>query len=308
TSNITSYNVNVANALPVVSPISGTNQVIPGQVEAISAAFTDTGILDTHTASINWGDNNTTPGTVTESHGSGTASGSHTYAIPGIYTIALTVTDKDGGASTQTFVVTVTRSDFILNPTASGALNLSGGASINLPGVVVVDSSSNSALVVSGSASITATRIDVVGKVSASTTGTLSPTPHTGASPVPDPLAALAVPSAGPNQGVVNLGGSNSLTIDPGVYSRITVSGGARLTMNPGVYIITGGGFTASGGTVSGSGVMIYNAGSNFPNGGGNFSGVNVSGSASVTLTPPTSGPYTGVVIFQARDNTRTMA
>ena len=43
--------------------------------------------------------------------------------------------------------------------------------------------------------------------------------------PVADPLAGLAVPSAGTSNGAVNLGGSSSKTINPGVYSQITVSG-----------------------------------------------------------------------------------
>jgi hypothetical protein len=240
-SNTTNYTVNVANALPVVGAITGTTQVVPGQVETVSAAFTDTGVLDTHTATINWGDGNTTAGTVTETHGSGTATGSHTYAIPGTFVITLTITDKDGGAASRTFVVTVSRSVFVLNSTASGALTLSGGASINLPGVVEVNSNSTSAIQIGGNSSITATRIDVVGSVNANGTPTLSPAPHTGASPVSDPMAALAAPTTGTNRGSVNLSGSNSLTIDPGIYSQIAVSGNVRLTMNPGVYIITGG-------------------------------------------------------------------
>src|SRR5262249_53803820 len=82
-----------------------------------------------------------------------------------------------------------------------------------------------------------------------------------------------------------------------------------HLTMNPGVYIIAGGGFsTSSNATVSGTGVVIYNAGSNFPNPGGNFGGIGISGSGTINLTAPDSGPYSGVVIFQARDNTRALS
>ena len=60
-----------------------------------------------------------------------------------------------------------------------------------------------------------------------------------------------------------------SLTINPGVYAQVNVSGG-KLIMSAGVYIISGGGFAVtSSGSVTGAGVMIYNTGSNFPSSGG---------------------------------------
>ena len=79
--------------------------------------------------------------------------------------------------------------------------------------------------------------------------------------------------------------------------------------MNPGVYVIAGGGFTISGNAaVIGSSVLIYNAGSSFPASGGNFGGVSLSGNGPSRLTAPTTGPYAGVLLFQSRDNTRALA
>ena len=41
-------------------------------------------------------------------------------------------------------------------------------------------------------------------------------------------------------------------------------AGNARLTLNPGIYVIAGGGISVTGNaSVTGTGVMIYNAGSN---------------------------------------------
>jgi PKD repeat protein len=68
-----------------------------------SASFTDVGVLDTHTAVWNWGDGTTSNATLTESNGSGSVFDSHTYTTAGVYAITLTVTDNNGGATTQTF-------------------------------------------------------------------------------------------------------------------------------------------------------------------------------------------------------------
>ena len=65
----------------------------------------------------------------------------------------------------------------------------------------------------------------------------------------------------------VNNGQSKTLT--PGVYEDISISSGATVTFNPGVYIISptknNQGFKMSGGSnVTGNGVMFYITGSNY--------------------------------------------
>ena len=71
----------------------------------------------------------------------------------------------------------------------------------------------------------------------------------------------------------------------------VSVSGTGQLTLNPGIYIIKGGGFSVSGGArVTGNGVLIYNAGSNFPGTGGTFGQVVLSGNGNISLTPMTTG------------------
>ena len=78
--------------------------------------------------------------------------------------------------------------------------------------------------------------------------------------------------------------------------------------MNSGIYIIEGGGFTVSGNaSVTGSGVMIVNAGSKYPTTGGTYGSITLSGNGSYNLSPPTSGTYAGIVIFQTRDNTKAL-
>ena len=125
-------------------------------------------------------------------------------------------------------------------------------------------------------------------------------------------LAAAALPSPSTagmtNYGSFSLGGNSSATIQPGIYSSISVSGNARLTMAGGIYIIEGGGFSvADNASVTGSGVMIVNGGSNYPGTGGTYGGITQGGNATINLSPLTSGPYAGIVLFQPPDNTKTI-
>lgn len=101
---IASALVQVANVAPTLSEISAPlDPVQINQAVSASAGFTDPGVLDTHTALWDWGDGTTAAGTVTETNGSGSVADSHTYTLPGVYRIGLTVTDKDGGTAESFF-------------------------------------------------------------------------------------------------------------------------------------------------------------------------------------------------------------
>jgi hypothetical protein len=93
-------------AVPTASP-SGPQPV--GASIQISANFTDPSLNQTHTCSINWDDGATTPGAVSEPSGvnPGTCQGTHTYNLPGVYTVVVTVTDicNSSGESRYEFVV-----------------------------------------------------------------------------------------------------------------------------------------------------------------------------------------------------------
>ena len=221
-----------------------------------------------------------TPGGVALS--SGTATFSTTSLAAGNHTIKATYSG-DGNFLTSygtAGTVTIGQTIFVLDPSAGGALSLSGNASINIAGGVYVDSSSSTALSASGNASIKASVIDVHGGVQKSGNASFSPAPVTGAASVADPLASLPQPSTSglTNYGSESLSGNSSATIKPGIYSAISVSGNASLTLSSGTYIIEGGGFSVSGNaSVSGSGVMIVNAGSNYANGpGGTYGSISL--------------------------------
>jgi Ca2+-binding RTX toxin-like protein len=73
----------------------------------LSAAFTDAGVLDVHSATIDWGDGTTSAATIDEADGAGTAAASHAYAQGGIYTATITLLDGDGGAAVATVSIYV---------------------------------------------------------------------------------------------------------------------------------------------------------------------------------------------------------
>jgi Bacterial Ig-like domain (group 3)/MBG domain (YGX type) len=300
---LNNYIITYINGTLTVNPapltITANNDSKPfGTVKTFSpTAFTQTGLVTVNGDTITG---------VTE-----TSAGAPAPAPVGTYPI---VPSAATGNRLNNYIITyvsgtltVNQSIIVLDPTAGGALSLSGNAVITLAGGVFVDSSSSSAFTESGNAKIKAPVIDVHGGVQKSGNASVSPTPIMGAASLPDPLVSLASPGTSglTNHGSENLSGNSSATIQPGIYSGINVSGNAKLTMNSGLYIIEGGGFSVSGNSsVSGSGVTIFNAGSKYPSTGGTYGSINLSGNGTFSLSPPTTGAYAGVVIFQPADNT----
>ncbi|HUY32931.1 MAG TPA: PKD domain-containing protein [Pirellulales bacterium] len=256
-----------------------------------------------------------TPSSVTSAAAS---SGVATYSslalnLSGTYTLSA----GDGsltGATSAPFAITPNTGLLLLDPTGQGALNVNGSGSFSLSGLgaIVVDSSSAGAVNVAGHGAISASELDITGApgVANDGTGTVQGVVNAGVAATADPLASLPAPAQPATVGTaVNYSGT--VTLQPGTYvGGIHVSGTSNVTLISGIYYLEGGGFVVSGGaTVTGNGVMLYNA---TGNGGDNgldetngqndgAGGIHVRGNASVTLTPPTSGTYEGVAIFQAR-------
>lgn len=109
--------VEVANGDPTVQ-VAGRGTVAEGVASGIDVTWTDPGQNDSHQVVVDWGD-----GTVTSADhpsldivggGRDLADGSrrlgaqHTYADGGTYTVAVTVTDDDGGSGTASTTLEVT--------------------------------------------------------------------------------------------------------------------------------------------------------------------------------------------------------
>jgi len=241
-----------------------------------------------------------------------------THTAAGICADTWTFTDATGNYSTKAGTVTdsitmpVADAGYIL--TASGVgVNATGSATVSLPGGLFVDSTSATAITASGAAQVeVGGNLQVAGGVSLSgsaRTGTVGHAPPPG-----DPLAALPTPSLSglTSRGAATVGGATATTFQPGIYTSITVSGNAHVTLAAGTYIILGGGLTVSGaGSVTGdsTGVFIFNAGSQY-NGttdGGTYGAITLGGSGYVNLKPASSGTYAGILIFQSRTNSKVL-
>jgi subtilisin-like proprotein convertase family protein len=107
-----STEVVVANAAPVVGPITGlpAEPIAVGTAVTISASFTDAGTADTHTSTVQWRvGGSLVPATVSEENGSGVVTA--TAILPaGVHSVTLTVTDNSGASTvvssgTQSVVV-----------------------------------------------------------------------------------------------------------------------------------------------------------------------------------------------------------
>ncbi len=205
----------------------------------------------------------------------------------------------------------------VLDPTDNNTLDLTAQGDVTVTGggaIVVNSTSANGGATLTSSGNATATNINLSGpKYNQSNSGTLKGTVNYNVPQTPDPLASLPEPSqpASPsplptgydNNNGINYSGSANIDLYPGYYGGINITGSGSATLHansdgsPGIYYIGSHGFsmTNSGG-ISGSNVLVYSAGT------GNIS---LTGSGSLNLTPPTSGIYKGISLFQERSSNK---
>lgn len=106
---VSTRTVNVADA-PLTVQARGLGGVAGKAVSGPVASFIDAdpaGPSSQFTATINWGDGTTTPGTIVHGSAGYTVDGSHVYSRAGTYTASVTVSDPGGSRSTATENVTM---------------------------------------------------------------------------------------------------------------------------------------------------------------------------------------------------------
>ena len=179
-----------------------------------------------------------------------------------------------------------------LDPSSSNAALFSGSSDVELTGCSVMANSIDSdAIKLQGSARL---RVDCLISAGGMDLGngavkTVCATPITQALPADDPFVDVPTPpSSRPCQN------AKSTTLQPGTYCNgLSLSGNVSLA--PGIYVIEDGDFKVNANAhVHGEGVTIYLAGT---------SRVSINGNATVQLSAPTSGPYSGILFFGDRSN-----
>lgn len=201
---------------------------------------------------------------------------------------------------------------YVLDPTGSNALVADSGTSISTD-CRAIDESNSSSSAQCTSSTVTAPVVALVGDGTASNCSVNGTLQLNAGMPRPaDPLSSLAkppVPTCGASaQGSVLHGSPSALTLsgtatlyaDHAYCGGITITNGAKVTFQPGVYVLGSG--TSPGGlsidvgaTVTGRGVTFYNYGSSGPI----LFGYTSFSSGGVTLVAPSSGTYSGVLFFQ---------
>lgn len=182
-----------------------------------------------------------------------------------------------------------------LNRSASRAIDVTGNASMNLAGCdVASNSTAADALHVWGSADLKADCAMTVGGIANNGGLNLSTCPGgmSGARAVDDPYGDLETPT--PQGPCISTSSYNGASLTAGYYCNGLSLKGSD-TLAPGVYYVSGGDFTVNGNAyVTGSGVTIYLSGS---------ARVSINGSATLRLSAPTSGTYSGILFYGDRSS-----
>jgi hypothetical protein len=190
------------------------------------------------------------------------------------------------------------------------ALQFQGNSTVSMPNCIAAsNSNADISAIVSGSSILNAETLytvggyDVRGNAELNTTST----PITGGTALQDPYASLADPSfSGCTQTGYQAPNNSSGTptqIYPGVYClgsnrSFKFGSQANVHLNPGVYYVDRGSFDVSGGAqITGTGVTIILTSST----GSNYATVSVNANTSVNLSAPTSGAYSGMLMYQDR-------
>jgi hypothetical protein len=187
-----------------------------------------------------------------------------------------------------------------LDPSASAAVKIQGSTDVGLTGcVIAANSNSSTAVDRGGAALLKAACINTVGGTSGISSNSNvqldCAAPMENQYPSFDPLKGMQPPSYSTCNDVPN--GKNK-TLSYGRYCNKQLSG--DIVLGPGNYVLDGGGINLGGnGSLKGTGVTIFLIN------GAEFS---VNGNELVQLTPPTSGTYAGITIFQEKSNTNTIS
>lgn len=188
-----------------------------------------------------------------------------------------------------------------LDASAPSSIKITGTANVTLLGCSAVSNSvASTSFSVSGSGNIVADCASAAGGISSTPAGiilTECAAPRERIAPLPDPYADVAEPSvSGSCKKPDKFGGNPAAihNITPGRYCGLDMK--RTVNLAPGTYVIDGGDLSISStALVNGSGVTFFLT---------NGATLDINGAASVNVSAPTSGPYSGLVVFADRSGT----
>ncbi|TPI70739.1 pilus assembly protein [Mesorhizobium sp. B3-1-3] len=185
-----------------------------------------------------------------------------------------------------------------LDQNADGAVSLQGSTNVAMSGcVIAANSDAADAVSRGGSAIVSAGCVSTVGGTQGLTppSATLScGAPQENQYASFDPLADVVPP---PYTLCLPVPNGKTITLSPGTYCDKTLSG--NITLNPGTYIMRNVTIKPGGnGSLSSQGVTIFLM---------ENSQLIINANEQVNLSPPASGPYAGITIYQARGNTQAL-
>lgn len=109
----------VANVAPIIMTLNVPSTVQAGSLFAVEANLSDPGLQDTFTATWDWGNGQTSPGTISNR----SVTGAYAYPAAGTFTITLIVTDKDGGQGSGATAIEVTLPVVVANAGPDRSVN-----------------------------------------------------------------------------------------------------------------------------------------------------------------------------------------
>lgn len=183
----------------------------------------------------------------------------------------------------------------VLDPVKKNSFELKGkGSALTVKGDVIINSKNNRAAQVGKKAQVKAQHFVVSGGLEKNSRKFVDADVSTGAAPSPDPLSSLPIPVKGSQLNPAAFKSSSSgydvYNLVPGTYKELKFDKNDIVNMAPGIYYVEEKVELKGDASVNASGVMIYNAGNK---------GIKIETKGNVHISPPTSGPYQAVSLFQ---------
>jgi Flp pilus assembly protein TadG len=188
-----------------------------------------------------------------------------------------------------------------LENTAVTGVTFRGNAASNLGCGVATNSTGPTAIAAEGSSVITASPLSAVGGVppASNFAGSTQYLPNSSAQA--DPYAHLANPTVpGVCNPAVFINANRTASLSPGCYRGMLIEG--TVNFAPGVYIIDGGSLDIrSQAVVTGTGVTFVLTSATAHSNPSTIGSLSIEGGATLNLTAPSSGDYSGLLFYQDR-------